>query len=242
MTRVVVLGTGTGVGKTHVTVAIARALHRLSPTRQVLCVKVVETGMPTFSSPPSGALAGSPTEPRSLAGTDAAALANASFHVKHLSHHPLVALVPPISPHLAARRAGVELEPESLAAPILHHTATHCNTSAVTIVETAGGAFSPLSERATNIELARALEPAKWLLVAPDSLGVLHDIRACLHALQAVARPPDAVVLSAARPPDASTGTNAAELERLGLPTPAAVFGREHPPDLRALFTALGVD
>jgi hypothetical protein len=38
---------------------------------------------------------------------------------------------------------------------------------------------------------------------------------------------PDFVVLSAAREPDASTGTNADELARLGIATPVAVLGRE---------------
>jgi dethiobiotin synthetase len=93
------------------------------------------------------------------------------------------------------------------------------------LIETAGGLFSPLSRRATNLDLALALEPALWILVAHDGLGVLHDVRATLLALRAVTtRTPDYLVLSASRTPDASTGTNAHELARLGLPKPIAVL------------------
>jgi dethiobiotin synthetase len=86
--------------------------------------------------------------------------------------------------------------------------------------------FSPLSEDATNFELARALEPAIWVLVAPDSLGVLHDLSATLQAMRARGRAPEHVVLSAAREPDASTGTNASELAALSIATPTAVLTR----------------
>ena len=84
----------------------------------------------------------------------------------------------------------------------------------VSLVELAGGAFSPLGPGLTNVDLALALDPALWLLVAPDALGVLHDVTASLRALP---RPPDAVVLSGSRPPDQSTGGNAQELASLGI-------------------------
>jgi dethiobiotin synthetase len=99
------------------------------------------------------------------------------------------------------------------------------------VVETAGGALSPLSDTETNLDLARALEPAELVLVAPDALGVLHDVRATWTAMRALLREPDQLVLCRARPPDASTGTNAAELERLG-------FGSVR--DLAGLVEALG--
>ena len=92
----------------------------------------------------------------------------------------------------------------------------------VTLIETAGGALSPLSATATNLDLARALSPALWLLVAPDALGVLHDCRVTLAAL---GRAPDALALSAARALDASSGTNAEELRWLGIASPLCVLG-----------------
>jgi len=107
------------------------------------------------------------------------------------------------------------------------------------VVETAGGVFSPLSATATNLDLALALEPAIWVLVAADSLGVLHDVTATLQAMRARGRAPDHVVLCAARAPDASTGTNAAELAALGIVTPSAVLARDDERGLAALATLL---
>jgi dethiobiotin synthetase len=109
---------------------------------------------------------------------------------------------------------------------------SHCEnavTSHVTsfvLVESAGGCFSPLHLGVTNADLAFALEPAVWILVAPDALGVLHDVSATLGVLSARRRLPDHVLLSAAREPDASTGTNAAELSALGIVTPTAALSR----------------
>jgi dethiobiotin synthetase len=107
------------------------------------------------------------------------------------------------------------------------------------VVETAGGVFSPLSSTAANFELALALDPAIWVLVAADALGVLHDVSATLLAMRARNRVPDHVVLSAARPPDASTGTNAAELAALGIATPSAVLARDDDRGLDALVASL---
>jgi dethiobiotin synthetase len=84
----------------------------------------------------------------------------------------------------------------------------------ISLVELAGGAFSPLGLGVTNVSLAQALEPALWLLVAPDALGVLHDVTATLRALP---RAPDALVLSGSRAPDQSTGSNARELASLAI-------------------------
>lgn len=230
MPRVVILGTGTGVGKTYVTVALARALRSARPFfPQVLALKPVETGV-------SGA--------RSRASSDARQLELASsFRAPY--EHPLLALPDPVSPHLAARRARVSISPRRIAAYVrrtegasqaLHDTALHW-----VLIETAGGALSPLGPGTTNVDLARALEPSVWIVVAPDALGVLHDLRATLTALGQLARAPDFVVLTSSRPPDASTGTNARELERLGIAKPIAALkrGRSPRPALSRLVSAL---
>ena len=44
------------------------------------------------------------------------------------------------------------------------------------VVELAGGLFSPLAPQLTNAEVIAALAPTFTFLVAPDRLGVLHDI------------------------------------------------------------------
>jgi dethiobiotin synthetase len=139
-----------------------------------------------------------------------------------------------ISPHLAARRAGVRIELNQISdwvareeAGMAHHALSHmAHAASWTLIETAGGVFSPLSESATNFELALALGPAVWILVAANALGVLHDVSATLHAMQARRRAPDHVLLSCAREADASTASNAHELAALSIVVPSAVLAR----------------
>jgi dethiobiotin synthetase len=225
--RVVVLGTGTEIGKTFVTAALSRELRRRGCS--VTALKPLETGCASAGEPP--------------AGSDAWLLEAASTPGV-VRPHPLNAFEDPISPHLAARRARTAIDTGQIVEWVRHaesalRRTTIQYTSLWTIVETAGGALSPLSDAATNVDLARALEPATWLLVAPDALGVLHDLRATLTALRSLARAPDLIALSGARPPDASTGTNAAELAALGIATPAAVFERNSDAGAEPLANAL---
>jgi dethiobiotin synthetase len=186
--RVVILGTGTNVGKTYVTCCLAR---ELSQSAEVLALKPIESGV----------------EP-GVAG-DAGAIADAAGHAPALSPWRLRR---PVSPHLAAREQGLALRIPEVARWVALEERRR--GPALTLIETAGGAFSPLGLGISNVELALALEPAIWLLVAPDSLGVLHDLTATLRSLP---RTPDAVLLSGARPSDESTGQNAPELLRLGI-------------------------
>jgi len=188
--RVVILGTGTDVGKSYVTACLARGLRGHG---SVLALKPIE----------SGVVAGA------LGDGDAGALAAAADHAPALSKWRFPR---PVSPHLGAREQGLTLEVAEVAQWV--EAQERAAAPDVLLVETAGGALSPLGAGVTNADLARALEPALWLLVAPDSLGVLHDVTATLRALP---RAPDALVLCGARAPDPSTGSNAAELARLGI-------------------------
>ena len=206
--RIIVLGTGTGVGKTWVTAALARALRRSGAS--VVALKPIESGVVVSAE------------------SDAALLASASSAPP--SDPPFV-FAEPISPHLAARRSGRAIDLRVIVEHVKRHEAALQNrvTSHVTsfsLIETAGGCLTPLAPGIVNRDLALALEPATWLLVAPDALGVLHDVTATLGALAALGRQPDHVVLSEARARDASTGTNAAELRELGIASPAAVAAR----------------
>lgn len=174
-----VVGTGTDVGKTHVTAALARV-----------------SKMPAWKPIVSGGL------------EDVERLGAAP---------PLVALKEPLSPHLAARREGIELSAQAIVAA----------TKDSMIVESAGGLYSPLSDDETNADVALAYgQRALVVLVAPDRLGVLHDVGACVRAAEADGVSFAAVVLSAPAQPDASTGTNAAEIERLGLAASVVTFPR----------------
>jgi dethiobiotin synthetase len=202
-TRIVLLGTGTNVGKTWFGANLCRALRHLGA--HCVAVKPVESGWTPGSS-------------------DAELLAAACGHAPPPSPYRFE---PPISPHLAARLSGRVLTAELIRDHALDALRDMpCNAPCFGVIETAGGLFSPLAPGVTNWDVARALDPALWILIAPDSLGVLHDVTASLEAARARGRSPDLVALSAARPSDASTGTNAAELTRLGIVTPAATLTR----------------
>jgi len=188
--RVVILGTGTDVGKTYVTACLGRAL-RGRGLRSVLALKPIESGV----------------APGELG--DAGIIATAAGHQAVLSSWRFRAAV---SPHLAAREQSVVLDRMEIATWVRSQEAK--SNPDVSLVELAGGVFSPLGVGVANVDLALAFEPSVWLLVAPDSLGVLHDLTATLRAMP---RAPDAVLLSASRQPDQSSGTNAAELARLGI-------------------------
>lgn len=195
--RVVVLGTGTDVGKTFVTARLAAALQ--ASGSRVLALKPVE----------SGVAAGEPG--------DAGRIASGAGHEPALSRWRFSK---PVSPHLAARETGRAIDLQEVVEWVVEQE--QAGQPDVVLVETAGGILSPLAAGRTNLDLALALGPARWLVVAPDSLGVLHDLSASLRVLP---RRPEAVVLSCSRPPDASTGGNAAELQALGICEIAAVFG-----------------
>ncbi len=211
--RVVILGTGTGVGKTFVSAALARRLRARG--LQVAAIKPVETGT---------------TDP---VGADANLLARATGRAP--SHDALV-FADPVTPRLAAERAGVEIDLRRLVRVV--EEAERDPSLEFIIVEAAGGAFSPIATDASNVDLAVLLEPATWVLVAPDALGVLHDVSATMRAMVANGRPPDHLVLCAARPSDESSGTNASELTRLGY-APTAVVSTGDESGVEALLEAL---
>lgn len=195
--RVVILGTGTNVGKTYVTACLARGAASVS---NVLALKPIESGVGV-----------------GVAG-DAGVIAEAAGHGPRLSPWRFAR---PVSPHVGAREQGVSIDLTEVSSWVAAEEARA--GAAVVLIELAGGAFSPLGLGLTNADLASALRPAVWLLVAPDSLGVLHDMTATLRALP---HRPDAVVLSAARPPDESSGTNAHELSVLGITEVVEVLQR----------------
>jgi dethiobiotin synthetase len=185
---VFVVGTGTDVGKTHVTTALMKAAAGAAAW------KPIATGM------------------TDAMGEDARAIG--------ATEPPLYAFEPPISPHLAARRVGVVIRARAVAERARELAAG----AALFFVESAGGLFSPISETETNFDIAKLID-APLLLVAPDRIGVLHDITATVRAagIQPV------VALSAPATADASTGTNAGEISRLGLAKAVIEFPRAAP-------------
>ncbi|MCC6644186.1 MAG: dethiobiotin synthase [Polyangiaceae bacterium] len=199
---VVVVGTGTDVGKTHVTCALLRA--------------AVDAGLAARGWKPLASGARGPFGDDALAHAEAARAAPiAPGHV----------FEPPVSPHLAARAAGVDVSIPAL----VDRARALAGSLDLLLVETAGGLFSPVTDAHANDELVRALAPTAVLLVAPDRLGVLHDVAATRLAGRARQVEVSATVLSAPPAPDASTGTNAAELASSAGVDVVAVFPRAAP-------------
>lgn len=185
MTLVVVTGVGTEIGKTHVASALLLAWGRQEP---VIGYKPIESGV-------VGEI-----------GADEAQLERLStFHVKHPVHH--VRLRAPLSPHLAARLEGRTIDLAAILGAV-----RALRREATVIVELPGGLFSPLANTCVNADLVSQLRPDHTLLVAPDRLGVLHDVRAVHEAAVGRGLRLAGVVLNAAAAPDGSSSTNADEL------------------------------
>lgn len=190
----VVSGTGTGIGKTHLTAALLRAWAASMTERGVDApaiagLKPIESGVTTTG----------PTDVRTLEQAS-------TFHVKRFP--PPYLLTRPVSPHLAARAEGRTIE---LAAVLAYVAEVRPHVDGLA-VELPGGLFSPLAPALLNADLALAMEPTALLLVAPDRLGVLHDVATATRAAAVMNLSIAGIVLVAPEHPDDSTGTNAAEL------------------------------
>jgi dethiobiotin synthetase len=187
MTLVVVTGVGTDIGKTHVAASLTLAWSRFGPVR---AYKPVESGVTGSEGPDEQRLRG-----------------YSSFHVKR----PLlqVRLRDAVSPHLAARAEKLTVDLNAIAAEV-----AWLRAQVHTVVELPGGLFTPLSDEACNADLLALLRPDATMLVAPNRLGVLHDVRACAEACRARGLGLDGTVLVAQETPDASAATNRAELAR----------------------------
>jgi dethiobiotin synthetase len=182
---VIVSGTGTNIGKTHVSEALLRIANRTLP--RVLGIKPVETGL----------------EEAHLSDSERLERAS-SFHVEQTGY----LFAPPVSPHLAARESGQIIELETIRAMVERARLD----ADLTLVELAGGLFTPLSESLLNIDVVRSLGADFVLIVAPDRLGVLHDVLAAARGARAKGVAFDAIVLVAPELSDASTHRNCYEL------------------------------
>ncbi|MGI8984740.1 MAG: ATP-dependent dethiobiotin synthetase BioD [Acidimicrobiales bacterium] len=163
---VVVLGTGTGVGKTWVS---AKVLARLTAAGATVAAR-----KPVQSHPPC--------DPE----TDADILALASGEPPgevcppHRSY--AVAMAPPIA------AAFLGMAPPALD-ELLGEVAWPDHRVDVGLVETAGGPRSPIAADADSAALAAALDPDLAVLVAPAGLGAINAVR-----LSAAAAPRPLVV------------------------------------------------
>ena len=163
MTRgIFITATDTGVGKTVVACAILRVLTR--------------AGMRAVGMKPvaSGIAAGAACNP------DVDALAKAgNVSVERSLANPY-AFAPAISPHLASRRSGTNIDLQRIAAAYRELAAR----AERVVVEGAGGALAPLDERLDMLDIARALS-IPVLLVVGLRLGCINHALLSAHAIRA---------------------------------------------------------
>ncbi|MEM9692974.1 MAG: dethiobiotin synthase, partial [Myxococcota bacterium] len=180
MALIFVSGTGTEVGKT--TVSAAALLGLRTHGHRVRGLKPIETGVG----------ADGPADARALAAA-----------ADHALYPPAYAFSPPISPHLAARRANATIDLDTIRAWVTDHR----GDAELVLVESAGGLFSPIGPDCTNCDLAEALAPDLHLIVALDRLGVLHDVTAVIRGC-GPRRLPSPVVVMNQRDADHSSADN----------------------------------
>ncbi len=194
---ILIAGTDTGVGKTKVGCALARAWRDMG--RSVLALKPVETGV------------------HGQAGDDedGVKLARAAQHEPSWPQAALLRLRPALAPPEAARQMGVPFSYKYL----LQRSsfAIRQAEADVVLIEGAGGLLSPLTWTDSILDLAMEAGATRSIVVGADRLGTLNHTRLTLFALQGL--PIEAVVLSDVLARDESVGTNAASLERVpGVP------------------------
>jgi len=146
---VFVTGTDTGVGKTLVSACLARAWG-------ADYFKPVQTGLAEEAG-------------------DTATVAALTGAAPERLHPPVHAFDPPVSPHLAAEQAGVEIGLDDFRLP---------ESPRPIVVEGAGGALVPLNGQDTMLDLMVRLD-LPVVVVAADRLGAINHTLLTLQALRA---------------------------------------------------------
>lgn len=193
-----VVGTDTGVGKTHVTAAIARAARARG--WHVGVYKPAESGWTDPSDPAS----------------DAVRLWEAASRPAPIERVCPQRFEAPLAPHLAARSAGRELD-ERLLTEGLSWWTGRCN---LMLVEGAGGLLSPITDERYVADLALEFG-YPVLVVGANRVGVIHQVLQTLIAASTIREGLDVigVILSQVDSrEDPSRATNATEIARRIVP------------------------
>jgi len=187
-------GTDTGVGKTVVTAAVARALR--GQGHEVRVCKPVATEARRVNG---GWLA-----------DDTRLLARAAGMEGEVDQITPWAFPDPVAPPLAARRQGVRLALAEIVAGV-----RRCRRPGVPLlVEGVGGLLCPLTEQETVADLARELQ-LPLVIVARLALGTLNHTLLTLEAAERRGLAVAGVVINATEPPRGlAEETNVAELRR----------------------------
>jgi dethiobiotin synthetase len=164
MTALFVVGTDTGVGKTHATCALLQALARRYP--RVCGMKPIAAG-------------GVQTADGFSNEDSLAHRAASTVRVPPALDNPIL-LPEPLSPHLAAARAGTAIDFDV----VLDAVAELRERTDALLVEGAGGFLVPLSETRTGADLAVALQ-LPLVLVVGMRLGCLNHALLTAEAIRA---------------------------------------------------------
>jgi dethiobiotin synthetase len=151
---VFVTGTDTGVGKT---VTAAALIHRYRRTAPLRYWKPVQTGIERDD--------------------DTAEVCRLANCCEHELLPEGIRLRNPVSPHLAARQAGITITLSGILGLL------PSQADAAWIVEGAGGVLVPLNERDLMIDLMRVLA-LPLIVVARSSLGTINHTLLTLEALR----------------------------------------------------------
>jgi dethiobiotin synthetase len=159
-----ITGTDTGVGKTVIACGLVRALA--ASGQRVAVMKPVASG--------------SERTAQGLRNSDALALIGcASVPASYETVNPYC-FEPPISPHIAAKEAGIEVDVDNLR----HIYDAQAARADWVVVEGAGGWFAPLNGHQTMADLAWSLSvPA--LMVVGVRLGCLNHAQLTRLAIEA---------------------------------------------------------
>jgi dethiobiotin synthetase len=214
--RILITGTGIGVGKTWVGQALVLALR--SAGKGVVAIKPVETGC-----------AGPPGDRE-----DGVLLARATGQSQPV--HAIFRLPEEVPPTLASDRSGITIDFDGLVLKIERY-AEHAE---YLLMEGAGGLLTPLTWEWNMVDVARALG-ACALVVGVDRLGTINHTLLTLSALELAGVPCAGVVLTTPETPDQSTGTNAATIARLsGLERVVTAPRTAYPDRSEAMRTVVG--
>ncbi|WP_327282271.1 MULTISPECIES: dethiobiotin synthase [unclassified Streptomyces] len=200
MTVLMVSGTGTEIGKTVVTSAIAAAA--VASGRSVAVLKPAQTGM-------------EPGAPGDAA--EAVRLAGPAVTAVELARYP-----EPLAPDTAARRSGL---PTVSPAAVAEAAERLARSHDLVLVEGAGGLLVRFDEAGHTLADAARLVGAPVLVVAPAALGTLNSTTLTAEALRARGlESPGVVIGSWPAQPDLACRCNLADLpSSSGLPLLGAV-------------------
>jgi dethiobiotin synthetase len=203
MSRILITGTDTGIGKTTVASAIAAALARRGHAIGV--IKPAETGC---ESDGDGLRAADAEQLRYFARSEDPIEAVCPFRLRA-----------PLAPAIAARREGMALDLPAVVAAVERIVSRH----ATTLVEGAGGLLVPLAGSASFADLARACR-LRLVVVVGNRLGALNHAQLTMRVAESAGLATAGYIVNTLQPAvDIAARTNVDVLHEL-LGPPLGVF------------------